>query len=448
MAEPRVVIVGAGGAAHALTGLLRALGNDAQIDIFTDRPYAGYVVCEQPYFLRGRVGFDDMFYARKGWYEKVGARIHYETPVQAVDRERKVVETSAGAFPYDVLVLNTGAEPAAPPIPGLDGVREYHLTSDVRRCLSFAEAVDGARRAVVIGAGAIGLEVAEGLVERGFERVTVVEGEGHVLPRALDPDLAAGLEQRIRDRGVDLRTGVRVRSVRTEGPDKVVELPDGEIRADFVLLATGVRPRVELARAAGLEIGPTGGIAVDPFLRTRDPSVYAVGDCMETWERITGHRRPVLPMLASHTNRSGRLVARNIHHGPRFEYPGTCLPFGIELFGVTVATCGLTGALAERWGLDTVAVRSRGVLAKPQLGGERVEIKVRALRTNGRIVGVQAVGGPGTARMIDRAVLAVGEGVPPHRLSLYETVYSPTLNVAYDAFTQAVDRLLVEGGWS
>ncbi|RMG85887.1 MAG: hypothetical protein D6708_15015, partial [Candidatus Dadabacteria bacterium] len=288
---------------------------------------------------------------------------------------------------------------------------------------------------------------AEGLVERGFEGVTVIEGEDHVLPRALDPDMAAGLEDRIRDRGVDLRTGVRVRAVRTEGAEKVVALPEGEVRADFVLLATGVRPRVELARAAGLEIGPTGGVAVDPFLRTRDPSVYAVGDCMETWERVTGQRHPVLPMLASHTNRSGRLVARNIHHGPRFEYPGTCLPFGIELFGLTVATCGLTGALAERWGLDTVAVRSRGVLAKPQLGGSRVEIKVRALRATGRVVGVQAVGGPGTARLVDRAILAVGEGVPPHRLSLTETVYSPTLNVAYDAFTQAVDRLLLAGGW-
>jgi NADH oxidase (H2O2-forming) len=437
----KIVMVGAGGGAIVASNTLRLLGNNAEIDLFSAREKVAYTACEFPYVLRGALpSFEDVFFVDTSWFEKKGFRLHVNTEVTEINPKGKYVIAGGEKYIFDKAVINTGSVNFMPPIPGLDGEREYYLNTDISEARILDDIIPKYESAIIIGAGPIGLELAESFKLRGLGEISVIEVLDNVLPRALDPEMAEVLRGPIEDAGVKLFTGAQVKGIKREGDKKVALLPDGEIRADFILVSTGVRANVSLAQRAGLEIGPSGGILVDEFLRTSDPGVYAVGDCIEGWDMMTESK--TLCPLATFTNRTGRIVGRNIALGDKFPFIGTVLPFSGELFGKYVATVGYTESYSKRLGLDVLSVVHKGITHKKKLGGVPLDMKLVLDKKSQALVGAQIIGDNTVGRIVDKLVLAIGEKIPISKLSQYETVYSPTLNNSYDAVVNAMDILI------
>lgn len=437
----KIVMIGAGGGAIVASNTVRLLGSDAKIDLFTTRDRVAYTPCEFPYVLRGALpSFEDIFYVSASWFEKKGLGLHLNTEVTEINPKGKYVIAGGEKYPYEKAVINTGSVNFIPPIPGLDGEREYYLNTDISEAQILQDVISKYKSAIIIGAGPIGLELAESLKLRGFDEVYVVEVLDNILPRALDPEMAELLQSPMESAGIKLFLGTPIKSIKREGGKKVVILPDREISADFVLVSTGIKPNVSLAQRAGLQIGPTGGIAVNDYLQTSDPDIYVVGDCVEGWEMITNSR--TLCALATFTNRTGRIVGRNIALGNKIPFIGTVLPFSGELFGKCVATVGYTESYSRKLGLNVLSVVHKGVTHKKKLGGNPIDIKLVLDRKNQYLIGGQIIGDNMVGRIVDKLIIAIGEKIPITKLSQYETVYSPTLNNSYDALVNAIDILI------
>jgi NADPH-dependent 2,4-dienoyl-CoA reductase/sulfur reductase-like enzyme len=437
----KVVMVGTGGGAIVASNTLRLMGTEAEIDLFTTRERVAYTPCEFPYvFRRALSSFEDIFYVGVNWFEKKGLKLHLKTEVTQIHAKEKYVIAGGEKYTYDKAVINTGSVSFMPPIAGLDGEREYYLNTDISEARILEEAIPKYKSAIIVGAGPIGLELAESFQLRGFEEVYVVEVLNNILPRALDPEMAEILHAPMESAGIKLFTGTQVKSVKREGDKKVAILPEGEIRADFLLVSTGVKPHVSLAQEAGLEIGAAGGIVVNKYLQSSDPDIYAVGDCVEGWDMMTG--RKTLCPLATFTNRTGRIVGRNIAFGNTIPFIGTVLPFSGQLFGKCVATVGYTESYSRKLGWDIESVVHRGVTHKKKLGGVVMSVKLVLEKETQCLLGAQIIGDNTVGRIVDKLVIAIGEKIPISKLSQYETVYSPTLNNSYDALVNAMDVLI------
>jgi len=308
----KVVMVGTGGGAIVASNTLRLMGTGAEIDLFTTRKRVAYTPCEFPYvFRRALSSFEDIFYVDVNWFEKKGFTLHVNTAVAEINPREKYVMAGGEKYPYDKAVINTGSVSFIPPIPGLGGESEYYLNTDISEAEILEDAISRFKSAIIIGAGPIGLELAESLKIRGFDQIYIMEVLNNILPRALDPEMAEILHAPMENAGVKLFTGTQVKSVKREGDKKVAILPEGEIRADFLLVSTGVKPNVSLAQGAELEIGPTGGIAVNEYLQSSDPDIYAVGDCVEGWDMMTG-RKTLCPHLQIEQGESWGEILRSV----------------------------------------------------------------------------------------------------------------------------------------
>ena len=439
----KLVTVGIGGGAIVASNMLRLLDPDLEVELFSKRGDVAYTACEFPYVLRGALAtFDDVFFANHGWFEKKEFNLHLNTEVTEINTNEKYVVAEGKRYPYDKAIINTGAINFVPPIKGLDGDREYCLGTDMSEARNLKAVMDKHKSVIIIGAGPIGIEMAEAFRDDGFKDIVIVEVLSNVLPRALDPEMAHILKETIENEGIKVFVGAAIDRVEKEGNQKVVVLSDQRIAADFLLISTGVRPNTALAKKAGLAIGPTGGIAVNEYLQTSDPDIYAVGDCVESWEMMRGSK--ILCPLATFTNRTGRVVGRNIALGNKIPFLGTVLPFSSELFGRSVSTAGFTEGYAKKIGLDVLSVVHKGMTHKKALGGTPVHIKLVMDKNSQSLVGAQILGDHTVGRMMDKLIIAIGEKMPISRLSQYETVYSPTINTSYDTLVNAIDMLIVK----
>ncbi|MBC7172867.1 MAG: FAD-dependent oxidoreductase, partial [Polyangiaceae bacterium] len=345
---------------------------------------------------------------------------------------------------YDFLVLSPGAKPIAPPIPGIDHPKVMTLRNmaDMDRLRAAADA--GAKRAVVVGGGYIGIEMAENLVARGVQ-VTLVEMAKQVLT-FLDPEMAELAHGAMRERGVELRLGDRVVELRSraatggsssEGADSgdgstldVVLASGAALPADLVVLAIGVTPEVTLARDAGLQLGPSSAIAVDERMRTSAPSIFAVGDAAEVTHFVTKSKARI--PLAGPANRQGRVAANNICGIPSTyaQTQGTSI---IQVFELVCAATGASAALLRASGVEFKTVRVHGKShAGYYPGAETVHLTVHYAPGDGRLLGAQACGVEGIDKRID--VLAVGmrHGATVYDLEDYELSYAPPFGSAKD----------------
>ena len=437
----KIVMIGGGGASIVCGNTLRILGNKAQIDIYTRRDKTAYTPCEQPFVLRHVLDFDDMFYATLPWFEKKGLGLHLETEVTAIDREKKVVVAGGEAVPYDILLINTGAHSKIPDIPGLKGDRVFTLTTELKHAHALQAIIPKYKRAAILGAGAIGLEMAETLINQGYEKVHLIVSSPHILSRQLDPEMAEKVEPALKDAGVDLRLSTSVTEVKRSSEALTLSLSDGEsLTVDFILVAKGVRPNVDLAREAGLKIGETGGIEVNPFLQTSDPTIYAAGDCMESWNILTG--RKTLTALATFSNRTGRTVGRNIHFNNTIPFMGSVNTLGTEVFGQTIATVGLTERMAADNGFEAFTAVRKGMTRKVMFGGNPFWIKLVADKATQALLGAQFIGPREVSRMAERVIILLRERVTLGKISQYENIFSPPLGMAYDPVTMVCDVLI------
>ncbi len=439
----KVIIVGgvAGGATAAAR--LRRLDENAEIIMIERSGYVSYANCGLPYYIGGTITdrskltlqTPQSFRNRFG----IGARVRQE--VVAIDRAahtvtvRRLDDGTEYVEGYDKLILSPGARPVTPDLPGIDTERLFTLRTveDTYAIADFIER-EQPRRATVVGAGFIGLEMAENLRERGFE-VTVVQRGEHVMP-VFDADMASLLHNHLREHGVKLLLQADVTGFSENADGISTTLADGHVlESDLVMLSIGVAPESTLAREAGLELGLRGSIKVDATMRTSDPDIYAVGDAVEVTNVVTGS--PALIALAGPANKQGRIAADNIC-GRESEFGGSQGSSVLKLFEFDAASTGLTLTAARAAGIDAEAViLSPANHATYYPGAETMTLKVVFERGTGRILGGQAIGRGGVDKRIDVLAVAIRARMTAADLTEFDLAYAPPYSSAKDPVNMA-----------
>jgi NADPH-dependent 2,4-dienoyl-CoA reductase/sulfur reductase-like enzyme/rhodanese-related sulfurtransferase len=441
----KVIIVGgvAGGASCATR--LRRLDETAEILMIDRGPHVSFANCGLPYHVGNVIPDEAKLLVAKPEMFRDRFRVDVRTRHEAVsiDREKKEVEIrdleSGKTFRerYDALVLSPGASPIRPPLPGIDleGIYVVRTIPDAREIRDRIER-GGAKRAVVVGGGFIGLEMAENLVHRGLE-VTIVEMLDQVMP-PLDPDMARLVAKELEARGVRLALGDGVAGFEPmPGGGIAVRTQSGASHpADLVILSIGVRPESGLAKAAGLEIGQRGGIRVDGEMRTSDPSIYAVGDAVEVRDPVTG-AQTLIP-LGGPANRQGRVAADAICGRPA-HFRGVQGTAVCGVFGVAVAATGASEKALARAGAKDYAA----VILHPNQhsgyypGASPITMKLVFRKNDGLILGAQAVGVEGAEKRIDVIAMAMQLGGTVFDLEEAELCYAPQFGSAKDPVNMA-----------
>ena len=435
----RVLIVGgvAGGASCAAR--LRRLDEGCDITVFDRGPYVSFANCGLPYYV-GDVIADErklLVASSELFRRRFAVQVRTETEVVRIDRAAgaiRVRELGRGAERderYDALVLAPGAAPIRPPLPGVDlpGIFVLRSIPDSRRIRERLEA--GARRAVVVGGGFIGLEMAENLLHRGLE-VTLLEKLPQLMP-PFDPEMAAPLARHLAAKGVTLRLGDGLAGFEAGPGGSLVVLGESGARlpADLVMLSIGVRPETGLARDAGLALGPRGGIAVDEQMRTSDPRIWAVGDAVEVRDVVTG-QEAIVP-LAGPANRQGRVAAEAIA-GRATRFRGVQATAVVGVLGMTAASTGASEKGLRRAGVGDFAkvYLHPGHHAGYYPGAQPIHLKLLFSVPDGRVLGAQAVGSEGVEKRIDVIATALQLGGTVHDLAEAELCYAPQYGAAKD----------------
>ncbi len=428
----RTVIVGGVAGGMSVAARLRRLDEGQEIVVFERSSHVSYANCGLPYYLGGVIkAHDDLIVnTPQALRASFALDVRAGTDVVAIDRARQIVLAEEVAtnrryeIAWDRLVLSPGAAAVVPDVPGVERALTLRTVEDMDKISAAARAGD-VTTAVVVGGGFVGLEVAENLVRAGLA-VTVVELADQVLA-PLDPELAVLVAEELVRHGVKVVLGTALAKVL---PD-AVELTDGQVLvADVVVLAIGVRPETALARAAGLAVGPRGGILVDESLRTSDPRIYAVGDAVEKTDQVSGE--PVLVPLANLANRQGRMVADQIAGRPR-AFPtvqGTAI---VKVFDKVAAVTGWNEKRLRSAGRPFMAIHAHPAShAGYYPGTEPMAFKLLVDPASHAILGAQAVGGAGVDKRIDVLATAIHAGLRAPELVDLELGYAPQFGSAKD----------------
>ena len=443
----RLIVIGGDAAGMSAAAQARRMASADALAIvaFERGSRTSYAACGLPYLIGGLVESPDRLVARTPEQHRangIDVRIRHE--VLAIDAKactvtvRDLDKGQETVMHYDELLIATGASGIVPPWPGIDaeGVLQLRTLDDAAEVERRIGA--GARRAVVVGAGYIGLEVAESLLARGLE-VTVMERLDAPMGAVLDADIAAAVADAMRAASVHLQLGTAVTGFTvTDGHVSAVQTAAGSVAADLVLIGLGVRANVELARAAGIAVGEAGGIVVDDQQRTRSPHVWAAGDCVESRHRVTG--RAVVVALGTHDNKQGRVAGINIAGGEaRF---GGVLGTAITKFqDLEIARTGLTEREAEAAGLDAFGVITEAPSrAHYYPGGQSMRIKIVAERQTGRLLGAQIVGGQGAGKRIDVLATALWNKMSLDEVGGMDLSYAPPFSPVWDPVLLAAGK--------
>ena len=437
----KVCIVGGGGGASNAGDVIRRLHPPAQIDIFTNRDEIGNQPCEIPFVLRGDLpSWEDTFVFREKYYGQRDINVHLNTEVTEIIRGEKRLIAGGQSYDYDKAILDLGAIPIIPPIPGVDGRNEFVLATGLRPAKVFEQAIPKHSSAAIIGVGQIAVEVAAILKEKEYNKIYLLGRSDRLFRAYLDKDMAERIEARVRERGIELILSAKINSIGSRNGKKIVSLADRELEVDFVFFATGAKPNVELAKKAGIRIGESGAVAVNQYLQTSDPDIYAIGDCMENWDRIIGRKRTY--QTATSGALTGRIAATNLVLGNVLPHQGTVMTFVTEVFGYELGTVGFTETYAREQGLDVVANITTTATRRRSFAGKTIHIKLVADCQSKSLVGAQLISEELVAGKIDRLALAIAERIPVQRLAVIDTCYSPTVGSAYESTVMALDQLV------
>lgn len=439
----KIIIVGgvAGGASAATRA--RRLDESAEILLVERGPDVSFANCGLPYYLGGEIQERQklLVVTPERMKERYRLDVRTRSQVESINRTAKTVsirDLASGRTyeeSYDRLILSPGASPLKPPLPGIEHpvvqtLRNLEDTDRIKKLLQ-----RGIKRAVVVGAGFIGLEMAEALVHQGIA-TSLVELQDQVLP-PLDKELTTPIARTLKQRGIQLYLQHSVTRFHTIDDHSVeVELQNGmRLPAELVILSIGVRPENQLAQAAGLEIGPRGGIRVNAQLQTSDPCIYAVGDAIETRDALTGD--PTQVPLAGPANRQGRLAADHIF-GRTVRFRGVQGTSIVRVFDMTAALTGAT---------EKVLLRRQQPFSKIYLhpahhagyfpGAEGMTLKVLFAPDTGKLLGAEAVGGAGVDKRIDILSVAMQAGMTVFDLEEMELAYAPPYGSAKDPINMA-----------
>jgi len=306
----KVCIIGAGDAGAIAALQTRCLSSEAQIDVFNKRKELGCNPCEIPLVLGGTISkWEDLYrgYRITPFYEKRTITLHLNTEVTDILRDKKEIIANGEKYGYDRAILALGSTPIIPSFPGLDSKNEFALSTDIADARTLGDAILKNSSAAIIGGGFIALEIADVLKARGYGKVYLLVRRD-IMRAHLDEDIAEKLKQVLLENGVELIMPARIERIISKNGKKYLILSDRELEVDFIFFGTGAEPNVKLAQKVGLEIGETGAIVVNQYLRTSDPDIYAIGDCMENWDVIISYKRR--HQLATNAVRTGYIAGR------------------------------------------------------------------------------------------------------------------------------------------
>lgn len=434
----KYVIIGgvAGGATAAAR--LRRISEDAEVVLFEKGEYISYANCGLPYYIGGAISDREKLFVQTP--EAFGRRFNIDvrtlSEVIKIDRDAKnvTVRTATGkeyTESYDRLLLSPGASPVRPPLPGIDseGIFTLRNVADTDAIKGFISQSRPAN-AVIIGAGFIGLEMAENLHDAGLQ-VAVVEMANQVMA-PIDFSMASIVHEHLLAEGVQLYLEKAVESFKKTDAGIEVKFKSGEsITTDMVILSIGVRPNTSLAVDAGIELGPMRGIRVNEYLQTSDPDIYAVGDVIEYTHPLTG--QPWLNYLAGPANRQARIVADNMVFGNHITYEGAIGTSVAKVFDLTVAATGLPAKRLKQMGVEYLSATIHpNSHAGYYPGATPMTIKVVFSPADGMLLGAQIVGYDGVDKRIDEFALVIKRGGTVEDLQKIEQAYAPPYSSAKD----------------
>ncbi|WJY41280.1 FAD-dependent oxidoreductase [Streptomyces sp. P9-2B-2] len=442
MATERLVVVGGDAAGMSAASQARRLRKPGELAItaFERGHFTSYSACGIPYWVGGDVDGPDALIARTA--EEHRARdidLRMRTEVTELDLDRGRVRTreldNGGRESwtgFDKLVLATGARPRRPGLPGIDapGVHGVQTLDDGQALLDTLDASSG-RRAVVVGAGYIGVEMAEALIRRGYE-VTVLEQSTQPMS-TLDPDMGALVHEAMCGMGIETVCGTTVTGVLTdpEGRARAVTTEDGDYPADVVVLGLGVRPETTLAATAGLPLGESGGLLTDLAMRVRGQDhIWAGGDCVEVLDLISGRTRHIA--LGTHANKHGQVIGANVGGGYA-TFPGVVGTAVSKVCDLEIARTGLLEREVLAAGLRFVTATVEATNRAGYYPGARpMHVKMLAERRTGRLLGVQIVGREGAGKRVDIAAVALTAGMTVERMTALDLGYAPPFSPVWD----------------
>lgn len=444
----KIIIIGSVAAGTSVAAKARRNDENAEIILYNADYDISYSICGIPYFLGGEVEELETLTPRNAsWFKKrYNVDIHIRHEVMKIDSDNKTVRVKnldtneSKEDNYDILVFATGATSITPSIKGVEMDHVFHIRTiqNTAAIHGFMEA-NNPKKVTIIGAGFIGLEMAEQLTHRGFE-VTIVQRSNQVMPH-LDKDMAFRVEEHIRENGVNLLLNEEAIAI----SDKTVETKSGNvIDSDMVILATGVKPNTKLAAEIGIELGTSGAIEVNNKMQTNLPDIYAVGDVAESFSVVTG--KPVYRPLGSTANKMGR-IAGDVITGGDLEHRGILGTGILRVFDLAVGYTGLSEKEALAEGFDIEVLHNIKPARAEYLGGKELVIKAIADRKTSRILGVQIVGQDGVDKRIDVFVTAISFKAKAEDLFHLDLAYAPPFSTTKDpvmytgmALQNAIDK--------
>lgn len=435
----RIIIIGGVAAGATAAAKVRRLSPEARIIMLEAGPDISFANCGLPYYIGGDIKSRSklILQSPESFNEQYNVEVHTHTMVTAIDRNHKKITAmdvrngDTQDYEYDKLILAQGGRPVKPEIPGADAEHVFSLWTleDMDNIHRFIEEEEP-ETAIVIGGGFIGLEMVEALVKRGM-KVHVVEMMPHVMG-IMDPEIAGFIQQEMLSYGVKIHTNKGVTAIHTNS----VKLNDGTVlKSDMVIMSIGVRPTLQLAKDAGLEIGEVGGLLVNEYLQTSDEHIYAAGDMVEIQHRVSGKK--VRIPLAGPANRQGRIAAENVLGG-KHPYKGATGTSIVRVFEAVAGITGLSLKQARAAGLpaDAVVVHKEHHTSYYP-GAENVTVMLVYNTETGAILGGQTAGYKGADRRLDVIATAMAGGLTIHDLADVDFAYSPPLGTANDAINMA-----------
>ena len=440
----KIIIVGAHAAGLDAASAARKTDRTAEITLITKEEKTAYSRCGLPFVLGGHIeNFDDLIVFPERFYKMMKLNLLTETTVTNVDAKAKTVDIvdkkgTKETLQYDSLVLTTGANPFMPPIKGHEK-KGIFVVRTIEDGEEINKAIEKAKSAVIIGAGLIGLEVAVACLERGL-KTTVVEFLPYVLPVLLDKAMADHVQKALEEKGINIIVGKGAEEF--VGDDKVngVRVAGEIIPADLVVVATGVRTNVELAKNAGVELGEKHGIKTNLRMETNIKDIYAAGDCAESIHLIT--RRPTISQLGTTAVKQAKVAGTNAAGGYA-TFVGAMGSWITRLFDTEIGGTGLTEFMAGRSGIDTV---SGTIVSKTRAdyfpGALPIRIKLVAEKDTGKLVGAQIIGGEEVTQRINALSFAIQNEMTVQELAKAETCYAPPVNETWEPMVLAAEMVI------
>lgn len=443
----RIIVVGANAAGVEAASAARKKDRTAEITLISQEKHAGYSRCGLPFVIGGQIpSFKDLTIYSLAYFQMLKLNLKTETKVTAINTKEKSVTAVdkagiAEELEYDSLVLATGASVFMPPIKGCEkqGIMRLRTLEDGEKILERIQ--KGAKSAVIMGAGLIGLETGVALIERGL-KVTVVEMLPQILPQMLDADMAKLVQEHLEENGMCILTEKAVEEFLGDGKVTAIIAGGEKIAADLFINAFGVRANTNLAVESGIPLGETCAIKTNGRMETAAKEVYAAGDCAEAPNMIT--HKPICAQLGSIAVRQGKVAGTNAGGGYSL-FPGILASAVTQLFGIEVGVTGLTETTAHKARIEVIT-GSTSSKTKAEYYPDALPIRVKLVveKESQRIIGAQIIGGEGVTQRINAISFGIQKNMTVSELTKADTAYAPPLNETWEPMVLAAEMVLMK----